>query len=69
DIGEQYRSAIFFHNDEQREIAEKVKAKVDESKRFKNKVVTQIVPASQFYFAEEYHQQYLKKKGVSHCHI
>jgi len=68
DVGEQYRSAVFYHSDEQKAVAEEVKAEVEQSKRFANKIVTQIVPAVEFFPAEEYHQQYLLKRGASHCH-
>ena len=62
DVGTQYRSAIFFLNSKQNEIAIKSKVKQEESKRFNNAIVTQIVPASDFWEAEEYHQQYFEKK-------
>jgi len=65
DVGIQYRSAIFYHNDEQKEIAEKSKQTLDTSKRYDNPAVTQIVPAPTFYNAEEYHQKYFKKHGFS----
>ncbi|HEY9754111.1 MAG TPA: peptide-methionine (S)-S-oxide reductase MsrA [Oculatellaceae cyanobacterium] len=68
DVGEQYRSAIFYHNDAQKQTAELVRDQVEQSKKFANKIVTQIVPAPEFYAAEEYHQQYLLKRGISHCH-
>ncbi len=62
DIGLQYRSAIFFINHEQKEKAIRSKDKIDASRRFKKPVVTQIVPASDFWEAEEYHQQYDEKR-------
>ncbi|MFX1373238.1 MAG: peptide-methionine (S)-S-oxide reductase MsrA [Promethearchaeota archaeon] len=62
DVGSQYRSAIFYINNEQKEIAENSKAKLEVSKRFKRPIVTQIVPASDFWQAEEYHQQYHEKQ-------
>ena len=65
DVGVQYRSAIFYHNDEQKEIAERSKVAVDQSGRYQDPVVTQIVPAPEFYKAEEYHQKYFKKHGLS----
>ena len=65
DIGIQYRSAIFYHNDEQKEIAEKSKMNMDKSGQYQNPIVTQIVPAPVFYKAEEYHQKYFKKHGFS----
>ena len=69
DIGTSYRSAIFVHDDEQRKIAEKVKAKVDKSGAWKRPVVTEIVPAKEFWTAEAYHQDYLQKNpGGYTCH-
>ena len=69
DLGTQYRSAIFYHSDEQRQIAERVKAEVDHSGKWRAKVVTQIVPASTFYPAEGYHQDYLQKHPDGYtCH-
>ena len=65
DVGIQYRSAIFYHNDEQKEIAEKSKQELDKSGQYVNPVVTEIVPAPTFYKAEEYHQKYFKKCGLS----
>ena len=69
DTGSQYRSAIFFHDEEQREIAERVRKQVDQSGKWPNPVVTEIVPASTFWPAEDYHQDYLQKnpQGYS-CH-
>lgn len=61
DIGNQYRSAIFYHNKLQQEIAEKVKAQLDRSGQFAEPIVTAITSAKTFYPAEEYHQQYLAK--------
>jgi len=63
DVGTQYRSAIFYLNADQKEKALKSKEKLELSKRFKNPIVTQIVPASEFWEAEEYHQQYVEKKN------
>src|SRR5581483_2313499 len=69
DIGTSYRSAIFYHDDEQRRIAEKVKADVDRSGRWKRPIVTEIVAAGAFYPAEDYHQKYLEKHpGGYTCH-
>ena len=65
DVGIQYRSAIFYHNDEQKETAEKSKENLEKSGRFDNPVVTEIVPAPTFYKAEEYHQKYFQKHGLS----
>lgn len=69
DIGTQYRSAIFFHTPEQQDAALASKARLDASGRYKNPVVTEITPATEFYIAEDYHQQYLEKRGRSSCHI
>ncbi len=69
DIGTQYRSAIFFHTPEQQAAAIASKEKLDKSGRHKRSIVTEITPASEFYRAEEYHQQYLKKRGLSSSHI
>ncbi len=69
DIGSQYRSAIFFENDEQKAIAEEKIATLNASGRFKKEIVTAIEPAATFWKAEEYHQEYLAKRGMSSCHI
>jgi methionine-S-sulfoxide reductase len=69
DIGSSYRSAIFYHDDTQRKVAEEVKAKVDASGAWKRPVVTEIVPAKEFWVAEDYHQDYLiKNPGGYTCH-
>ncbi|PYY18146.1 MAG: peptide-methionine (S)-S-oxide reductase [Acidobacteria bacterium] len=69
DIGTQYRSAIFFHSPEQERVARASKEKMQASGKFRRPIVTEITAASTFYRAEEYHQKYLAKRGVSHCHI
>jgi peptide methionine sulfoxide reductase msrA/msrB len=69
DIGSQYRSAIFYHSEEQKNTAQKSKENFDQSGVFKNKTVTEIVPATTFYPAEEYHQDYFEKNGGRVCHI
>ena len=69
DYGSQYRSAIFYHGDEQKQVAEASKAAQERSGRYHKPVVTEITPAQTFYRAEEYHQQYLAKRGMSSCHI
>jgi len=61
DIGSQYRSAIFYHNQKQAEIATKVKEELEKSGDFRRNIVTQIVPLDVFYRAEEYHQHYYEK--------
>ena len=64
DVGEQYRTGIFVHDDEQRRLAEASKKKIEETKRFKEAVVTEIAAASDFWPAEEYHQDYYQKNPV-----
>ena len=67
DVGTQYRSAIFYHSPEQEAEA---KASRDAAQsRFPRPIVTEIVPATEFWRAEEYHQQYLEKRGLSQCHF
>jgi methionine-S-sulfoxide reductase len=69
DAGTPYRSAIFYHDEEQRHVAEAVKRRVDESGKWGRPVVTEIVPAGPFYPAEDYHQDYLvKNPGGYTCH-
>lgn len=70
DIGSQYRSAIFYHSEEQKSIAVSVKEKVNASGKWPKPLVTEIVPASTFYSAENYHQDYLQKNpGGYTCHF
>ena len=69
DYGTQYRSAIFFHSPEQEETAKESKAALQASGKLRRPVATVIEPAQTFYRAEDYHQQYLAKRGVRHCHI
>ncbi len=69
DFGSQYRSAVFYHSAAQKKAAEKSKAGLEKSGRFKSPIVTQIVPAADFYPAEGYHQKYLMKKGQASCHV
>lgn len=66
-IGDQYRSAIFYHSDAQKTEAEASKAALDASGKYDKAVVTEIVPAQDFYKAEEYHQQYIAKTGRMVC--
>ena len=65
DIGDQYRSVVFFHDEEQQEAA--VRSKAEEQAHYSQPVVTQVEPAQTFYEAEDYHQQYLEKRGQSTC--
>ena len=69
DWGTQYRSAIFFTTPEQEAAAIASKAALEKSHRYSKPIVTQIVPASTFFQAEDYHQQYLEKRGLASCHI
>lgn len=69
DRGTQYRSVIFYTDEYQKEMAEASKVDMDTSGRFNNPIVTEIVPAPTFWSAEEYHQQYLAKRGLGSCHI
>jgi peptide-methionine (S)-S-oxide reductase len=64
DVGSQYRPAIFYHDEEQKRLAEASKRDLEKTKPFKESVVTEIAPASEFYPAEEYHQHYYKKNPV-----
>jgi len=64
DRGTQYRTAIFYHTEEQRRLAEASKARLEQSKKFDKPIVTEIVPASTFYPAEDYHQDYSKKNPI-----
>ncbi|HUS23555.1 MAG TPA: peptide-methionine (S)-S-oxide reductase MsrA [Candidatus Binatia bacterium] len=66
DEGSQYRSAIFFHSPEQKAAAEKVTRELNDG-RFRGRIVTQIVPAAEFWRAEEYHQKYGEKHPGHHC--
>ncbi len=66
DVGTQYRSAIFYHTEEQHQQALASKKRIEE--QIKEKIVTEIVSTKEFYEAEDYHQQYLKKRGLNVCH-
>jgi peptide-methionine (S)-S-oxide reductase len=67
DVGTQYRSVIFFHTPEQERAARASKERLEKSGRYPRAIVTQILPAAPFYRAEEYHQQYLAKRGARTC--
>lgn len=69
DFGTQYRTAIFYHDEEQRSTAERSRAALEASGRFKRPVATLVEKAGPFWRAEEYHQKYLQKKGLDTCHI
>ena len=68
DIGSQYRSAIFYHNEQQRQQAEQSKQTLDDRHYFPSPIVTEITAIATFYLAEEYHQCYLEKQGLGSCH-
>ena len=63
DFGSQYRSVIFYHSQEQKKIAENIKEEFEQSGKYAKSIATEIVPAEEFYRAEEYHQQYYAKQG------
>lgn len=69
DVGTQYRSVIFFHDDEQERAARGSKEQLEAANRYDSPIVTEIVPAAPFYEAEDYHQRYLEKRGVATCHV
>jgi peptide-methionine (S)-S-oxide reductase len=69
DWGSQYRTAIFFHSPEQQRQAEQFKQDLGTAHVYSKPIATQIVPAVTFYPAEDYHQQYLEKRGLASCHI
>jgi len=69
DIGNQYRSVVFFHSDDQKLAAQRAIEEVDQSGRWPSPVVTTVEPAKPFWPAEEYHQRYLEKHGLGHCSI
>lgn len=67
DFGSQYRSVIFYHTEEQEKLAIESKEKLEASGKYSKPIVTEIVPATRFYPAEDYHQQYLEKRGRKFC--
>ncbi|HEX5324310.1 MAG TPA: peptide-methionine (S)-S-oxide reductase MsrA [Capsulimonadaceae bacterium] len=69
DIGTQYRSVVFYHSPEQKKAAEVSRDALEKSGKYKSPIVTEIVSAQTFYVAEDYHQQYLEKRGLSSCHF
>tara|TARA_B100000686_G_scaffold350389_1_gene446235 strand:+ start:837 stop:1304 length:468 start_codon:yes stop_codon:yes gene_type:complete len=68
DIGSQYRTVIFYHDESQKKSAQSSFDKLESSNKFSFPLATQIVPATEFFKAEEYHQQYLEKRGLDNCH-
>ena len=69
DIGTQYRSAIFYGNNNEKKLAEKIINAVNKSGKFRTKIVTEVEPVNDFYDAEDYHQDYYKKRGINGCAI
>ncbi|MCL4236056.1 MAG: peptide-methionine (S)-S-oxide reductase MsrA [Deltaproteobacteria bacterium] len=69
DVGTQYRSAVFYQDENQRRVTLDTIRELEASGRFTRPIVTEIVPAAPFFRAEEYHQRYLEKRGLSHCHV
>lgn len=69
DIGSQYRSVIYYMNEEQKDKALSKLEELDISKKYKDPIVTEIKPAIEYYLAEDYHQQYFEKRGLASCHI
>lgn len=69
DVGGQYRTAIFYHTPEQQATATASKAALDHSGRYRRPIATTIEAAPTFYAAEDYHQQYLEKRGLASCHL
>ena len=69
DVGTQYRSVIFFHDAAQEAAAKASLEKLQKSGKYQHSIVTQIIQAGTFYMAEDYHQQYLEKRGLSKCHL
>ncbi|MBO6826087.1 MAG: peptide-methionine (S)-S-oxide reductase MsrA [Sneathiella sp.] len=69
DVGTQYRSVIYYADNAQKEAAERSKQALTDAKAFRDPIVTAIEPAADFYPAEDYHQQYLEKRGLATCHI
>lgn len=69
DVGTQYRSAIFFHSEQQKTAAEAALRELEASGAYTEPIATEIVPAGTFWRAEEYHQRYLEKRGLGRCHL
>jgi peptide-methionine (S)-S-oxide reductase len=69
DIGTQYRSAVFYYDDEQRDAAIASRDRLQASGKWRRAIVTEISPAAEFWRAEEYHQRYLEKRGLASCHV
>lgn len=68
DVGDNYRSVIFYHTSEQKKAAEAKIAEIEKSGKYREPIATMVVPASTFWLAEDYHQQYLKKRNLGVCY-
>ncbi len=69
DVGTQYRSVVFYDDEEQRRIAERIKSELDGAGKYHRPLVTEIVPVGEFWRAEEYHQRYYEKRGLKGCGV
>ena len=69
DVGDQYRSVVFYHTEKQRDATLASMDRLEKSGKFRRPIVTRVQPAEDFYRAEEYHQQYLEKRGLSSCAV
>jgi len=69
DVGDNYRTVIFFHSPEQEKAALASNERLEQEGRYKRPIVTQVLPAPTFWEAEDYHQQYFEKRGISHCRL
>lgn len=69
DYGDQYRTVVFYHSPEQKAVAEESRRAMDAAGRFSSPIATSIEPATTFYVAEDYHQEYLVKRGLATCHL
>lgn len=67
DVGSQYRSVIFFHDANQESQAQRLMVELDNAKVYRSPIVTELLPYTNYFRAEEYHQQYLAKRGMGHC--
>ncbi|MDQ5943593.1 MAG: peptide-methionine (S)-S-oxide reductase [Patescibacteria group bacterium] len=67
DVGDNYRSVIFYHDEDQKKLAQNKISELAQSHKYKNPIVTQIIPAQTFWHAEDYHQQYLRKRNLGVC--
>lgn len=69
DVGTNYRSAIFYLDDDQKKAALAAKERLEDSGRYSKAIATEVTPAGEFWVAEDYHQQYYERRGITHCRI